>query len=70
MSFATLDTLVVLIIIAVAAWYAFRKLVVRKDPGCGGCSGGCSCKGSGDPNQGCPSINNCPSSAEQPKHRL
>ena len=69
MNFATLDTVVVLIIIAAAAWYAFRKLLVRKAPGCGGCTG-CSCNTSGELNGKCPSTKDCPSPEDQPKKHL
>jgi hypothetical protein len=40
------DTLVVLAIVAVAAWYVVRRFVSMGKGG-GGCGCGCSCPGSG-----------------------
>jgi hypothetical protein len=44
-----MDTLIVIVIVAVAAWYVVRKFVVKKGGSCGcGCSGGDgSCGGGG-----------------------
>jgi hypothetical protein len=59
MSFPLLDTLAVLAIIVVAAWYVFKKLIVRKDSGCSGCSGGCAARDGADPEKECPSAPGC-----------
>jgi hypothetical protein len=65
MSFLSLDTLAVLIIIAIAAWYAFRKLIVRKDSGCCGCTGECASKGTLNEKPGCTSTSGCCSAPDR-----
>ena len=44
-----METLIVVVIVAVAGWYVFRKFFGKKAGSCGcGCSGG-SCGGSSGP---------------------